>query len=160
MLGFEGAGARQVEIVGLRGAECGQLDPELFEVEGGDLLVEMLGQHVDLVLVFAVVGPQLDLGEHLVGERGAHHKARVAGGAAEIDQPPLGQHDQPLAVRKDDLVDLRLDLLPGIVAQRLDLDLAVEMADVADDGAVLHVPHVVDRDHVDVAGRGDEDVAL
>jgi hypothetical protein len=26
--------------------------------------------------------------------------------------------------------------------------------------AVLHMPHVVDRDHVDVAGRGDKDVGL
>ena len=61
----------------------------------------------------------------------------MAGGAAQIDQPSLGQHDQPLAVGKDDLIGLRLDLLPRVVAQRLDLDLAVEMADVADDGAVL-----------------------
>jgi hypothetical protein len=102
----------------LHGGKGGQLDAELVEVEGGDLFVEVLGQHVDLVLVFAVVGEELDLGQHLVGEGGAYHKARVAGGAAEIDQPPLGQHDQPLAVGKDDLVDLRLDFLPGIVAQR------------------------------------------
>jgi S-adenosylhomocysteine hydrolase len=31
----------------------------------------------------------------------------------DSDQPSLGQHDQPLAVGKDDLVDLRLDLLTG-----------------------------------------------
>jgi hypothetical protein len=42
----------------------------------------------------------------------------------------------------------------------LDLDLTVELADVADDRAVLHMAHVVDRDHVDVAGGGDKDVAL
>ena len=66
MLGFEGAGARQVEVVGLRRAERGQLDAELFEMEGGDLLVEMLGQHVDLIFVFAVVGEELDLGQYLV----------------------------------------------------------------------------------------------
>jgi hypothetical protein len=84
----------------------------------------------------------------------------VAGGTTEIDEPPLGQHDQSLAVGKNDLVDLRLDLLPRIVAQRLDLDLAVEMADVADDRAVLHMAHVVDRDHVDIACRGDKDVGL
>ena len=108
----------------MRGAECGQLNAELVEVEGGDLLVEVLGQHVDLVLVFAVIGKELDLGQHLVGEGRTHHKARVAGRAPQIDQPSLGQHDQPLAVGKDDLVDLRLDLLPGVVAQRLDLGLA------------------------------------
>src|SRR5882762_9816588 len=85
MLGFEGAGGRQTEIAGLGGVEGGELDPELVEVERGDLLVEMLGQHVNLVLVLPVIGPQLDLGEHLVGEGGTHHKARVAGGATQID---------------------------------------------------------------------------
>jgi hypothetical protein len=73
---------------------------------------------------------------------------------------PLASTISRLPSGKDDLVDLRLDFLPGIVAQGVNLDLAVEVADVADDGAVLHVPHVVDRDHVDVAGGGDKDVAL
>jgi hypothetical protein len=31
-------------------------------MEGGDLLVEVLGQYIDLVLVFALVGEELDLG--------------------------------------------------------------------------------------------------
>src|SRR5215472_13280457 len=96
VLGLEGTGAGEVEVVGLRGAERGHLDAEAVEVEGGDLLVEVLGQDVDLVLVLAVVGEELDLSQHLVGEGGAHHKARVAGGAAEIDEPSLGQHYQPL----------------------------------------------------------------
>ncbi len=39
-----------------------------------------------------------------------------------------------------------------------DLDLGVEMADIADDGPVLHRPHMVDGDDVLVAGGGDEDV--
>jgi hypothetical protein len=71
-----------------------------------------------------MVRPQFDLGEHLVseGEGRTHHKAWMTGGTTEIDQPSLGQHDQPLAVGKDDLVDLRLDVRPGIVAQRLGLD--------------------------------------
>jgi hypothetical protein len=34
------------------------------------------------------------------------------------------------------------------------------VADVADNGAILDMPHVDDRDHIDVAGRGDKDVAL
>ena len=34
------------------------------------------------------------------------------------------------------------------------------MADVADDGVVLHLFHVLARDHMVVAGRGDEDVRL
>ena len=39
-----------------------------------------------------------------------------------------------------------------------DLDLVIEVTDVADDGAVLHRAHVLDGDDVLVAGRGDEDV--
>ena len=39
------------------------------------------------------------------------------------------------------------------------LDLVVEVADVADDGLVLHLAHVLERDDVDVAGGGDVDVA-
>ena len=42
--------------------------------------------------------------------------------------------------------------------QARDLDLVVEVADVADDGAILHRAHVLDGDDVLVAGRGDEDV--
>ena len=57
-----------------------------------------------------------------------------------------------------DHVDLRLDVGPLEVAQRRDLDLVVEVADIADDRHVLHLAHVVDADDVLVAGRGDEDV--
>src|SRR5205823_5433347 len=35
---------------------------------------------------------------------------------------------------------------------------AVEVADVADDGVVLHVVHVLAGDDIDVAGGGDKDV--
>src|SRR3984893_4888888 len=132
MVGFELPDASHTEVSRLIGAERGQLDAELVEMEPGDFLVEMFRKHVDLVLVGPVIGPQLDLGEHLVGEGGAHDKARVTGGATEIDQPSLGKDDQALAVGKDDFVDLRLNLFPRIVAQGLDLDFAVEMADVAD----------------------------
>ena len=57
----------------------------------------------------------------------------MSGRTTEINESSFGRHDQPLAVGKDDLVGLRLDLFPGIVAHRIDLNLAVEMADIADD---------------------------
>ena len=44
--------------------------------------------------------------------------------------------------------------------ERRDLDLVVEVADVAHDRLVLHALHVLVRDDVDVAGGGDEDVGL
>ena len=46
------------------------------------------------------------------------------------------------------------------VVQAVHLDLVVEVADVADDGLVLHLRHVLERDDVAVAGGGDVDVAV
>ena len=51
MIRLERALDRHADIVGLLLAQRGQLDAELVEVERGDLLVEMLGQDVDVVLV-------------------------------------------------------------------------------------------------------------
>ena len=124
-----------------------------------DFLVEMLGQGVDAVLVRLAVGPQFDLRQRLVGERGRHHEARVAGGVAEVQQAAFRQQDQTLPVREVDHVDLRLDVVPLVVLQAGDLDLVVEVADVSDDRHVLHLAHVLEADDVLVAGGGDEDVA-
>ena len=84
----------------------------------------------------------------------------MAGGAAQVHQTPFGQQDDALAVREDDVVDLRLDVVPAVLAQAGDLDFAVEVADVAHDGVVAHGLHVVMGDHADVAGAGDENVGL
>ena len=48
---------------------------------------------------------------------------------------------------------------PWLGVQAIHLDLVVEVADVADDGLVLHLSHVLEGDDVDVAGAGDVDVA-
>ncbi len=120
----------------------------------------MLGQDIDLVLVFAGVFPQFDLRQHLIGEGGAHHEAGVACRAAKIDQTPFGENDQALAIRKLDFINLRFDIVPAIVPKRIDLDFAIEMANVADDGAIFHVPHMIQGDDVDIAGRGDENIAI
>eukprot|EP00951_Prasinocladus_malaysianus_P036621 scaffold387188_cov48-Prasinocladus_malaysianus.AAC.1 len=40
------------------------------------------------------------------------------------------------------------------------VDFVVEVADVADDGVVLHLGHVLGHDDVFVAGGGDEDVGV
>ena len=48
--------------------------------------------------------------------------------------------------------------MPGDLRQAGDVDLVVEVADVADDRLVLHPRHVVGGDDVLVAGRRDEDV--
>src|SRR5262249_62244016 len=66
--------------------------------------------------------------------------------------------DDAFAIWEGDLVHLRLDVVPLEIAQARYLDLIVEVADVGDDGAVLHGPHVVKRDDIFIAGRCDEDI--
>ena len=63
-------------------------------------------------LVGGGVGEQLHLGHHLVGEAVGHHEAGMAGGAAQVEQPALGQHDDGVAVGEHPLVDLGLDVDP------------------------------------------------
>ena len=70
----------------------------------------------------------------------------------------LRQQDDAVARGHLDHVHLVLDIGPFVVLQAGDLNFIVEMADIADDGHVLHLAHMLDADHVAVAGGGDEDV--
>ena len=74
--------------------------------------------------------------------------------------PAFRQQNDAVLVRELDLVDLRLDVGPLQVFQVRDLNLVVEMPDVAHDGAVFHLAHVLDGDDVLVAGGSDEDIGL
>lgn len=80
--GLVGAGDGEVEVVGLLLAEDGELDVELLEVGTGDLLVELLGEHVDAERELARVGPESDLGKDLIGEGAGHDERGVAGSTA------------------------------------------------------------------------------
>jgi len=53
---------------------------------------------------------------------------------------------------------IHLSTWGGHLGQAGHVDLVVEVTDVADDGLVLHLGHVLGRDDVLVAGRGHEDV--
>merc|ERR550517_1624049 len=65
VVGLVGAVDRQAQVVGLLRGQLGQLDGQGVEVRPGDLLVELLGEHVHCHGVLAGVAPQLDLGKHL-----------------------------------------------------------------------------------------------
>ena len=87
----------------------------------------------------------------------------MAGGAAEVDQPAFGQHEDCVAVREDIFIDLRLngDLLnTRDVHERVDLDFVVKMTDVAHDSLVFHSLHMFDGNDVPVPGGGDIDIGL
>ena len=49
----------------------------------------------------------------LVGEGAGHDKGGVAGGAAQVEQAPLRQHNHAVAVGEDEAIHLGLDVLPA-----------------------------------------------
>ena len=100
---------------GLLVGQLGELTFSFVELQPGDVLVQLLRQDVHADRVLLRPAAQFDLRQHLVRERRTHHVRRVAGAAAQVHQPALGQQDDPLAVREDDVIDLRLDLLPRVL---------------------------------------------
>ena len=59
-------------------------------------LSHLLRKHIHSDLIGVSIAPELHLGEYLVGEGVAHHKAGVASGTAQVHQPALRQQqDMP-----------------------------------------------------------------
>lgn len=145
------------------------------QVKSGDLLVENLGQDVDADVELAGLGEldvllaeslvlgleQHDLGKDLVGERAGHDERRVAGGTAKVDKTTLGKEDDVAAALHGEAVDLGLDALDrgSVGLEPGNVDLNVEVANVADNGVVGHGLEVGTGDDVTAAGGGDEDLA-
>jgi hypothetical protein len=71
---------RDVKVLGLLGTELSQLDVKLSKVSTSDLLVQLLGQHMNAEGEFLWGGPKSNLGQHLVREGAGHDKGWVAGG--------------------------------------------------------------------------------
>ena len=155
MLGLEGSLLGQTKVVALLLGELGEVDVEGAKVGEGDLLVELLGEHVHAQGVLLGVVPQLELGQNLrkknqnglnfldilfdpkktnlVGEGGGHDEAGVSHGAAEVDKTALGEQDDVLAVLQGEPVHLGLDvrLRPAVLLQPLDLGSNVQIKDSA-----------------------------
>ena len=69
-------------------------------------ITDLLGEHVDADLVVVGLGPELQLGQDLVGEGVGHDEARVAHGTAKVDQTTLGQDDDVVATGHREAVNL------------------------------------------------------
>merc|ERR1719431_2027237 len=108
-----------------------------------------------------MVAPQLDLGEDLVTETVGHDEAGVTHGTAQVNKSALSQQQDVLTVGQCVAVNLRLDVGLGlaVILQPLNLDLTVEVTDVAHDGAVLHLKEVLASQDVSTAGGGHKNVA-
>ena len=66
-----------------------------------------------------------------------------------------------MSVLKGKLIDLRLDVDPGDAGrslEQLSLDLIVKMSDIADNGVMLHLAHMVKSDDPLVSGGGYVDI--
>ena len=152
---------RDAKIIRLFGGKFGQLDVKSSNMREGDLFIQLLGKHVDTHGVLGGVAPELNLGQDLVGEGAGHDKAGVTHGTAQVDQTTLGQEDDVLAVLEGVPVHLGLDvgLQLAVLLQPLDLDLAVKVTNVTDNGVVLHLEEVFASEDVLATGGGHEDVA-
>ena len=98
---------------------------------------------------------------YLVGERARHDKTGVSCGASQVEKTSFSQHNDTVAIREDEAITLRLDVLPLDslpVHEASHVDLIVKVTNVANNGVVLHLGHVGCHDDVLVASGGHKDV--
>mmetsp|Transcript_24665 Transcript_24665/g.51260 ORF Transcript_24665/g.51260 Transcript_24665/m.51260 type:complete len:423 (+) Transcript_24665:294-1562(+) len=110
-----------------------------------------------MVLVALVLLPileQVKLSQHLVGEGARHDEGGMACGTAQVQEPAGGENDDTVAIWEYEAVNLCLDVLHLDARhsfQLSHLNLVVEVANVADDGIVLHLFHMLQSDDLEVA---------
>jgi len=162
MVGLVGTELWDTQVFGLVLGKGGQLDSEHVQVGLGDLLIELLGQHVDSDGVLGGLGPELDLGKDLVGEGVAHDKGRVTHGTSQVDKTAFSKEDHTTTALEGVTVNLGLDsvALDRVLLKPGGIDLAVKMADVADNGIVQHLLEVTSFDDVLAASGGNKNTGF
>merc|ERR1711881_115180 len=164
MLWLKWLAIANANVLGLLVCELSQICSESRKVQSCNLLVQKLGQEVHLVLILLrhlPVVQQIKLSKCLISERARHHKRWVAGGASQIQQAAAGQDDHAVSIWEHETIDLGLDVLDPDALKTLKsshVDLVVKVANVANNGVVLHLLHVLERDDVKVASGGSEDI--
>ena len=78
----------------------------------------------------AIVAPELELSEDLVGEGVAHDERGVASGASEVHKATLGQQNDSAAVGKSVSVNLGADVdsLDSVLLDPSNIDFAIEVS--------------------------------
>merc|ERR1712232_767976 len=154
------------DIVCLLLRERREFGTERGEVQSSHLLIKLLGQQIDVVLVALALLPilqQVELTKHLVGEGARHHERRVPSGTTEVKEAARGEDNNPVAIWEDKTIHLRFDVLDLDAWEPLEfchLYLVVEMANVTNNGVILHFLHVLQPDDIEVACSSDEDINL
>lgn len=174
MVGLVGTLGRETKVLGLDRGELGELGVDVLKVAQSNLLVEDLGEDVDtdgllasgaeldvLLAKLSILGlVEGDLGEDLVGEGAGHDEGGVTSGTAKVDKTTLSKEDDVAAVGHQVAVNLGLDVLDGlgVSLEPSDINLNVEVTNVADDGIVAHDLEVLANEDVTATGGGDEDL--
>ena len=133
---------------------------DALQVQTSHLLVKMLGQAVNIDRILLV--EQFYLSQGLVSETIAHYKTGMSRCAAQVNQSAVGQKDDAMTVGEEVTVYLRLYVLTlyaGYLLEFVHLDLAVKVADVADDSLIGHDLEMIGCDYVYVTCCGYEYIA-
>ncbi len=83
-------------------------------------------------------------------------------GAAQVHKTAFGKHVDAMTIGERVFVHLWLDIELGDAfrgIKAVHLNLVVEMANVANNGLIFHLCHVIERDDVAVAGRRDVNIS-
>merc|ERR1719149_534763 len=157
------ASHRDANVVCLLLRRHGQLGTKSGQMQTSNLLIQVLGQQVDIILVClsCLVLLEVNLCQDLVGERARHDERGMSCGAAQVAQAAGCKHDDAMAIRERKAVHLGLDVLnldAWEPLQAVHVDLVVKVPDVADNGVVLHLLHVLQSDDLEVACARDKDV--
>src|SRR6266480_6382380 len=128
-----GAHLPRHEVLLLLGCQCIDGDAHGLQLETGDLGIELARNAVHVLReTLRLLHDELG-GERLIGERHVHHARGMTLGRRQVDQPAVGEHEDPLAVEPpllDELAHPRGALYR--LLQALEVDLHIEMTRVRD----------------------------
>ncbi|KAF1770050.1 hypothetical protein GCK72_001867 [Caenorhabditis remanei] len=140
------------------------------QVKSSDFFIKTLWKNVESELVLlwgSEFGPELNLSENLISEGVGHDEGRMSGGTSKVDKASLGKKDDMTSVlESSSLCSFRnylwLDgvFLGGVGVEPLDVNLAIEVSNIADDGVIWKKLEVLSGDNILASGGGDNDIGL
>merc|ERR1712117_291793 len=157
-VGLEGAILLNADVIRLLLRHPGKLGTQCWEVQIRNLLIEGLGQQIHIVLVSTVlfrVPQEIELTQNLIGERAGHDERGMTSRTTQIEQTSCSQDDDTMTIGEHKTIHLRLDVLDldaWEAFQAGHVNLVVKVANIANNGIVLHVLHVLQSDDVKIPG--------
>eukprot|EP01018_Ginkgo_biloba_P037541 Gb_24938 [translate_table: standard] len=137
---------------------------QLGQVQSSHLLIQMFRQYIYLLLILARLSlvPELQLSNYLVCEGAGHDKTWVASSTTQVHKTALCQNnDTRVGLREHPAICLRLDgnlLHSRACFKAKHVNLVVKVTNVAHNGIVLHLLHVIHHDNVLVTSGGHKDI--